>query len=211
MDVEAYFLASRRLTTPPPPTPASRRPRRPGWRSWRPPLWPGPLWRGRRQGDLGGALLTLPVLLGQGHALQSLLLPRLLLLDVALVASDVLGWPAPAAADLWPCPLTPSLPRSHRTSRRGFRLPHWSSLVVLLRPLPSPPPIGQYTHIYPPPPPGRPGWASFPPSEASHQPTSLRRFRYSLFVSLGECELGTSERDRESKSTHLKSVSSLKF
>ena len=100
MDVEAYFLASRRLTTPPPPTPASRRPRRPGWRSWRPPLWPGPLWG------------TLPVLLGQAHALQSLLLPRLLLLDVALVASDVLGWPAPAAADLWPCPLTPSLPRS---------------------------------------------------------------------------------------------------
>ena len=87
MDVEAYFLASRRLTTPPPPTPASRRPRRLGWRSWRPPLWPGPLWRGRRQGDLGGALLTLPVLLGQAHALQSLLLPRLLLLDVALVAA----------------------------------------------------------------------------------------------------------------------------
>ena len=143
MDVEAYFLASRRLTTPPPPTPASRRPLWPGWRSWRPPLWPGPLWRGRRQGDLGGALLTLPVLLGQGHALQSLLLPRLLLLDVALVASDVLGWPAPAAADLWPCPLTPSLPRSHRTSRRGFRLPHWSSLVVLLRPLPSPPPFSR--------------------------------------------------------------------
>jgi len=159
MDVEAYFLASRRLTTPPPPTPASRRPRRPGWRSWRPPLWPGPLWRGRRQGDLGGALLTLPVLLGQGHALQSLLLPRLLLLDVALVASDVLGWPVPAAADLWPCPLTPSLPRSHRTSRRGFRLPHWSSLVVLLRPLAIsivPPPLHDLVGP-PPPPPGRAG------------------------------------------------------
>ena len=178
MGVEAYFLASRRLTTPPPPTPASRRPRRPGWRSWRPPLWPGPLWRGRRQGDLGGALLTLPVLLGQGHALQSLLLPRLLLLDVALVASDVLGWRAPAAAALWPCPLTPSLPRSHRTSRRGFRLPHWSSLVVLLRPLPSPPPIGQYLstssapalHDLVGPPPGRAGVV---PSEASHQRHSI--------------------------------------
>ena len=187
MDVEAYFLASRRLTTPPPPTPASRRPRRPGWRSWRPPLWPGPLWG------------TLPVLLGQAHALQSLLLPRLLLLDVALVASDVLGWPAPAAADLWPCPLTPSLPRSHRTSRRGFRPPHWSSLVVLLRPLA----INIYylllrstiSHMA-----RGPGVV---PTKPHTNVTALHCVDfgtklYSLFVSLGECELGTSERDRVS-------------
>ena len=87
MDVEAYFLASRRLTTPPPPTPASRRPRRLGWRSWRPPLWPGPLWRGRRQGDLGGALLTLPVLLGQARPSVPPPPPTTVLLDVALVAA----------------------------------------------------------------------------------------------------------------------------
>ena len=53
-------------------------------------------------------------------------------------------------------------PRSHRTSRRGFRLPHWSSLVVLLRPLPLPPPL----HDLVGPPPGRAGVV---PSEASHQ------------------------------------------
>ena len=59
---------SRRPISTPPGTPASLRSRRPG-RPW------GVLPRG----DLGGALLALPVLLGQVHALQTLLLLRLLL------------------------------------------------------------------------------------------------------------------------------------
>ena len=55
---------------------------------------------GAAQGDLVGALVALPVLLGQVHALQTLLLLRLLLpllLVITLIASNDLGWCAPAA------------------------------------------------------------------------------------------------------------------
>ena len=56
---------------------------------------------GAAQGDLCGALLALPVLLGQVNALQTLLLPLrlllLLLLVVTFIASNDLGRCAPAA------------------------------------------------------------------------------------------------------------------
>ena len=55
---------------------------------------------GAAHGDLGRALLALPILLGQVNALQTLLLPLrllLLLLVVTFIASNDLGRCAPAA------------------------------------------------------------------------------------------------------------------